>query len=125
MPTPNDVPTIGYGSTGPDIKLGMTWTIDQCEARFASDVDKFARGVDRLLGEASTTGAEFGAMVSLAYNIGLAGFGRSSVLRLHKIGDHKGAARAFGLWNKQAGAALAGLTRRRAAEAGIYLGAVA
>ena len=28
MPTPEDRPTIGYGETGPHIKLGMTWTAD-------------------------------------------------------------------------------------------------
>ena len=45
------------------------------------------------------------------------------MLRLHKAGDWKGAARAFGLWNKQAGKVLPGLVRRRAMEAAMYLSA--
>ena len=38
LPTPNDVPTIGWGATGPDIVLGMTWTQAQCDARFTTDL---------------------------------------------------------------------------------------
>jgi lysozyme len=36
-------------------------------------------------------------------------------------GDYQAAARAFGLWNKAGGKVFAGLTRRRAAEAALYL----
>jgi lysozyme len=42
------------------------------------------------------------------------------VARKHKAGDHAGAAAAFALWNKSKGKVLAGLTRRRAAEAALY-----
>lgn len=130
LPTPNDVPTIGWGSTGPDIHLGMTWTQAQADARFALDVARFADAVEKLLGDAATTQGEFDAMVSLAYNIGIGsadpnkpgGFTRSSVLRLHKAGDKAGAAAAFLMWNKQAGKVLNGLTIRRAAEAAMYRG---
>lgn len=129
MPTPNDKPTIGWGSTGPDIRMGMTWTQAQADARFSADLSRFAAGVEAELGGAPTSQNQFDAMVSLAYNIGLANFAKSSVLTNHKAGHYATAALAFGLWNKQRNRAtgqlevLGGLTKRRAAEAEIYRGA--
>jgi lysozyme len=129
MPTPNDKPTLGWGSTGPDITLGMTWTQAQADQRFASDLAKFAAGVFKAINGAPTSQDQFDAMVSLAYNIGLANFGISSVLTNHRGIHYQTAALAFGLWNKQRDAhgvlvVLNGLTKRRKAEAAIYSGGV-
>lgn len=128
LPTPNDRPTIGWGSTGPDIRLGMTWTQDQADARFDRDLTAFAVGVTHELAGAPTTQAQFDALVSFAYNVGLdddhdgkaEGLGDSTLLRLHKAGDYAGAQAQFARWNKQRGVVLNGLTRRRAAEAALY-----
>ena len=110
----------------------MTWTQAQADARFDRDLARFAAGVERLLRGRPTTQAQFDAMVSFAYNVGLdddgdgiaEGFGDSTLLRLHKAGDFIGAANQFRLWNKQKGVVLAGLTRRRAGEAALYRGEV-
>lgn len=122
MPTADDVPTIGWGSTGPDIHLGMTWTQMQADARFGSDLVRFGKAVDASLGGSPATQPQYDAMTSLAYNIGMANFAKSTVLRKHRAGDHAGAAAAFAMWNKQKGKVLNGLTRRRAAEARMYKG---
>jgi len=123
MPTPNDRPTIGWGMTfypnGRAVKMGETITQAQADGDFELILEDFAGKVRPLAPKA--TPLQFGAMVALAYNIGVARFAKSSVRRLHNAGDHKGAAKAFGMWNKQAGKVLAGLTRRRAAEAALYL----
>lgn len=113
--------TIGWGSTGPDIKPGTVWTRDQCDARFAADLGKFAAKVDELIGEAPTDQSQFDALVSLAYNIGAEALRKSTVLRKHKAGDHAGAAAAFAMWVKNDGKTMRGLVRRRAAEAALYL----
>lgn len=112
--------TIGWGSTGPDIKKGTRWTQEQCDARFEADLAKFSEGVDRLLGGVSTTPHQFDALCSLAYNIGLNALRNSTLLRLHKAGDYKGAARQFLRWNKNDGKVMRGLTRRRLAESDLY-----
>ncbi|WP_260928231.1 lysozyme [Novosphingobium sp. 9] len=112
--------TIGWGSTGPDIVKGTIWTRAQAQARFDAHVAEFVAGVDRLIGTAPTTQNQFDAMVSLAYNIGLTGFGQSTVLRKHKASDYAGAAAAFALWNKAGGRVMQGLVNRRAAEAKVY-----
>jgi lysozyme len=112
--------TIGWGSTGPDIGRGLTWTQEQCDERFARDLVKFENGVSEAIGDAETTQPMFDALVSFAYNVGLAALRTSTLLRKHKAGDHEGAAREFSRWNKNDGAVMRGLTRRRAAEEALY-----
>lgn len=114
--------TIGYGSTGPGIGKGVVWTQKQADDRFASDLAKFSEKVRALLDGSGvpTTQSQFDAMVSLAYNIGVGAFGGSTVLRKHRAGDYAGAQAAFAMWNKNDGKVMAGLTRRRAAEAALY-----
>lgn len=130
MPTPRDRPTIGWGTTGPDVRMGMTWTQAQADARFARDLADFATGVTHLLQGHPTTQAQFDALVSFAYNVGLdddadtlaEGLGDSTLLKKHLAGDYEGAAARFADWNKQKGVVLKGLTRRRAGEAAMYRG---
>lgn len=122
MPTPNDRPTIGYGTTGPDVKMGTVWTREQAEARFAAHFADFSSKVTAILNKAPTTQGQFDAMVSLAYNIGEDGLAESTLMRLHKNGDYAGAADQFARWNKQKGVVLNGLTKRRAVEAKFYKG---
>lgn len=118
--TGGDPWTIGYGHTGPEVKPGLVWTQAQANNAIADDVTHFADGVSKLIGAAPTTDGQFDAMVSLAYNIGLGNFKESTLLRLHKEGDYAGAAGQFIRWNKAAGKVMAGLTRRREAEAKLY-----
>lgn len=122
MPTPNDRPTLGWGSTGPDIKLGMTWTQAQADDRFAADLAKFSAAVVALIDTSRTTQSQFDALVSFAYNCGLEALKTSTLLRMHKAGEYENARLQFARWSKQAGKTLAGLVRRRADEARIYRG---
>ena len=101
--------------------MGLVWTQQDCDARFTTDLDKFADGISRLLtGETSQN--HFDAMLSLAYNIGLGNFGSSTLLRLHNAADFEAVPAQFLRWNLQKGQVLAGLTRRRQGEAAIYQG---
>ena len=116
--------TIGWGTTkdeaGKPIKLGTVWTQERCDARFAADLAVFAERVAKVLGAAPTTQAQFDALVSFAYNVGVEALRTSTLMRLHKEGDYAGAAGQFARWNKNDGKPMAGLTRRRAAEAELY-----
>ena len=121
--TGGDPWTIGYGHTGPDVTPGLTITKDQADLFMAGDLHRFEAGVgDEIMGAATTQG-QFDAMVSLAYNVGMGNFMKSSVLREHIAGDYQAAADAFLLWNKAAGQVMAGLTRRREGEAQVYFDA--
>lgn len=117
---PAGVPTIGYGSTGRDIKLGMVWTIVQADGRLRADVASFSLGVRALLGKIVTSQGELDALVSFAYNCGLGALKGSTLLKKHLKGDKAGAKLEFGKWVKGGGKVLPGLVRRRAAEAALY-----
>ncbi len=120
--TGGDPWTIGWGTTGPDVKPGTVWTRAKADQRFAEHVDKFAAGVSLALGAKGATQHQFDAMAAFAYNVGLANFQSSTLLKKHLQSDYAGAAAQFARWNKAAGKVLPGLTRRRAAEAALYRG---
>lgn len=113
------VPTIARGRTQ-GVKMGDTCTLEEADKWFCEDLTTFADGVRAKLTRPASAN-ELGALTSLAYNIGLGGFARSTVLRKHNEGDYQAAARAFALWNKAGGQVIPGLTARRAREAALYL----
>lgn len=117
--------TIGWGSTRDGlhgfVKRGTVWTQKKCDERFADDLRKrYEPEVIAALGDsiANTSQAQFDALVSFHYNTGA--IHRATLTRKHRAGDHAGAAREFAKWNKAGGRVMAGLTRRRAAEAAMY-----
>ncbi|MEY2942285.1 MAG: hypothetical protein RLY97_299 [Pseudomonadota bacterium] len=112
--------TIGWGSTGKDIKQGLIWTVEQCQERFLTDGQKFVDGVAKAVGSAKTSQNQFDALISLTYNIGLGNLAKSTLLKKHNAGDYAGAGAEFAKWNKAAGKVMDGLSKRRAAEAKLY-----
>jgi lysozyme len=118
--------TIGYGNTfyedGTTVKQGDKITQERADSLFRSIVDKFADQVRAsLINPDRVSDAQFSAMVALAYNIGIGAFRGSTLLRKVNanpcdptIPDE------FPRWNKSGGKVLAGLTRRRKAEAELY-----
>lgn len=117
------VPTIGWGHTE-GVTLGMTISAATADQWFVDDLKAFTSKVARLC-RVIPSEHQLGAMVSLAFNIGIEGFRTSTVLRKHNLGDTMSAARAFGLWNKvtkgKKKVVEPGLTARRAREAAYYL----
>lgn len=111
--------TIGYGTTK-GVKPGMIITAEQAEKMLRDDVAKFESGVSALL-KVPTTQGQFDAMVSLAYNIGLGNFGKSTLLKKHNAKCYQCAAGQFPAWNRAAGKVMNGLTRRRNAERALYM----
>ena len=117
--------TIGYGITaganvGIEPRKGMTITQGEAEKLLWMALTRFANQVSTIITE-KVSNNEFGACVSLAYNIGAKAFANSTLLRKLNAGDHAGAAAEFKRWNKAGGEVLTGLTTRRAAEADLFL----
>jgi lysozyme len=129
--------TIGWGNTfyadGRRVREGDRITQAEADALFPLVLGQFERGVEQLLGASDTSPAEFGALASFAYNVGLdidadriaEGLGDSALLRKHLAGDRAGAAAEFGKWINSAGKPSNGLRRRRAAERLLYLNELA
>ncbi len=111
--------TIGYGHTG-GVKKGDAITQAQAEDLLRKDLIKFEAGVSNAL-TAETTQNQFDAMVSLAYNIGLGNFTKSTLLRKHNARCWQCAAAQFGVWRNAGGKVMNGLIRRRAAERELYM----
>ena len=112
--------TIGWGATGKGIGRGTVWTAAQCDARLEADLARYSAEVSRALGEAPTSQQQFDALVSFHYNTGA--ITRATLTRLHQAGNYDGAAAEFGKWVNAGGRRLAGLVRRREAEAALYRG---
>ena len=119
VPVPGDRVTIGYGFTD-GVRPGDKMTRAEADARLIEELRPYEMAVWQGCTREPNQN-EFDAMVLLCFNIGPAGFRRSTVLRAHNRGDHQAAARAFGLWNKSGGKVYAGLTKRRAEESALYL----
>lgn len=119
--TGGDPWTIGWGTTridGRAVRRGETITQARADALLEQDLAKYADDVAKALGDAPTTQNQFDALVSFHYNTGA--IGRATLTKLHKAGDFAAAKAEFARWNKSGGRVMAGLTRRRAAEAALY-----
>lgn len=119
-------PTIGYGHLlsrvkGEDLSKYPPITKDEAYALKLKDLDIIANGVSRCL-KVPVTDNQFGALVSLAFNIGVGNLQASTLLRKLNRGDSLDEVAAeFVKWNKAGGKIYAGLTKRRIAERNLFL----
>jgi lysozyme len=110
--------TIGYGHTG-GVKKGdvcteeeaLDWLRDDCGAAEACITAHVL---------VELTQSQYDALVSFIFNVGCGNFKGSTLCKLINAGDMDSAAEQFVRWNKAAGKVLAGLTRRREAEATMF-----
>lgn len=125
---PAGVLTIGYGHTSaagrPEVRYGMSITRAEAEAILERDVQKFTNQLMPLLKRRPTQG-QLDGMVSLAFNIGLGAFKKSTCLRRFNAGNIMGAAEALTWFNKATvngvKKTLSGLVNRREQERAIFL----
>lgn len=120
-----NVPTIGFGNTyypnGTKVKL----TDKPITKEYANDIfkvvaDKFATNVIKLV-KSNISENQLNALTAFAYNVGLANFGKSTLLKLVNANPNDlNITKEFLKWNKAGGKPLNGLTRRRVAEAALY-----
>jgi lysozyme len=110
------VPTVCFGETR-GVHLGDVYTVEQCKTMLGDALVEFESGLRTCLGRPdSIPDKSYVAMLSLAYNIGIGAFCKSSVTRLVNAGDLRGACNAFPLFNKAGGRVVQGLVNRRAEE---------
>ena len=122
---PAKIPTIGYGNTfysdGRKVKLGEQ--ISKSDALELLEIVANKDFADKIFPSiiVPVTQNQFDAMVSLAYNIGVGNFLKSTLLKKVNAGDFIGASEEFLKWNKSGGKPLSGLTRRRKRERELFL----
>ncbi|WP_186195664.1 lysozyme [Burkholderia gladioli] len=129
--------TCGWGSTGPDVREGTTWTQATADARHDANLEQAAELVDRAV-TVVLAPHEKAAMVSIMNNVGpgrarragdpgrdgivvLTSGAPSTLLRMLNAGARPAAADQFLVWNRAGGVVSDGLKRRRAAERELFL----
>lgn len=122
---PAGIWTIAFGATtfnGKRITEGLVITKEQAYEQLERDLAVFENGVERLVSKPINQD-QFDALVSFSFNLGLGSLSRSSVLRKVNADPSDPTIRdSFAMWNKAGGKVLAGLVKRRKAEADWYFG---
>lgn len=112
---PVGVATKCYGDTN-DVVVGRTYSRDECLQSLEGQLIAHASAVLTCTPALKDHPHQLAAAVSLAYNIGVDAYCKSTVARRFNAGDFSGACLAFGMWTKAKGRELPGLVRRRADE---------
>ena len=116
---PAGVATIGYGSTGPHVKLGHTITRTQAELLLKLDLLRFESAIARLV-TVPLNQNQADALISFAFNVGIGALEKSTLLRKLNDGDYNAVPSQLQRWNKAGGKVLPGLVRRRLAEGELF-----
>ena len=119
VPVPGDRWTIGFGSTfrddGKPVQMGDTINPVKALQRSLAHLQKDEAGIKGCV-TVPLYQSEYDAYLSLAYNIGVPAFCKSTLVKKLNAGDYSGACREVLKWDKFRGAPLRGLTIRRKKE---------
>ena len=116
--------TIGYGNTfyadGSKVKQGDSISHAEAEKLLRKVLDQFADQVTDEI-RVQLTDCQFGALVSFTYNVGIAAFRRSTLLRkVNADPEDQDIRLEFTKWVRAGGKTLGGLVKRRKEEADLY-----
>ncbi|KPU83690.1 hypothetical protein JI58_07895 [Marinosulfonomonas sp. PRT-SC04] len=111
--------TVCYGETK-GVKAGDKYTKRECDAMFTVEIASYRAGLRGYFTAETkavrlTTPREV-AYVSLAYNVGVRGAGKSTATRRLNAGRIAAGCDALTWWNKAGGRVIRGLVRRRSGE---------
>jgi lysozyme len=111
--------TNGYGNTH-GVVPGSMITEEQAVADLQSNIQSSVNDVNQLVTVPLTQG-EFDALVDFDFNLGRGNLAHSTLLVDLNAGNFAAAADQFQAWDKCDGAVMAGLLRRRQAEASEFV----
>ena len=110
--------TIGYGHTK-GVYDGMTITQEEAEQMLLTELEEYEGYVEKYV-TVPLTQNQFDALVVWVYNLGPTNFRNSTLLKELNSGNYTAAGKEITRWNKAGGKVLAGLVRRREAEAKLF-----
>lgn len=119
------VPTVGYGTTRYPNLVRVTMSDPDCTdaeavAWLYHELEKAERVVIKYC-KPFLNGKQRAALASFVYNLGSGAFKASTLRRRINSGDWDDVPYQLSRWNKGGGRVLRGLTRRRKAEANLWL----
>lgn len=118
---PAGVWTIGYGHTK-DVEEGEKWSQDKADFMLFRELEEEYEQYVNDYVHVPLNQQQFDALVSWTYNLGPANLKKSTLLRKLNNGEYQEVPNQIKRWNKANGEVLAGLVRRREAEALLFEG---
>ena len=110
--------TIGYGHTK-GVLEGMTITQEGAEQLLQTELEEYEGYIEKYV-TVPLTQNQFDALVVWVYNLGPTNFRNSTLLKELNAGNYNAAGQEITRWNKAGGKVLAGLVKRREAEAQLF-----
>ena len=110
--------TIGYGHTK-GVYNGMTITQEEAEQMLLTELEEYEGYIENMV-TVPLTQNQFDALVVWIYNLGPTNFKNSTLLKELNAGNYNAAGQEITRWNKAGGKVLAGLVKRREAEAELF-----
>jgi len=116
--------TIGYGHTAtagePKPRAGMVITAAEAESILLKDLTQYEAAVENNV-KVKLNDNQFAALVSFVYNIPLASFKKSTLLKKLNSGNYDAVPTELMKWTKAGGKKLQGLVNRRRAEGYLWM----
>ena len=126
MPT-KPTPTACYGHTA-TAKVGTKRSVEECNALLKADLGTIYGPAVLAAVKVPITQGQLDAMTDFAYNVGIANFRKSTLLRKLNAGDYAGAGAEFNKWAFVGGKdcrikanKCGGIPKRRAWETSVFL----
>lgn len=118
---PVGVVTIGFGTTGPGIHMGLVITEEQAESYLEDTVDKLSSQIHSMV-QVKITNNQLCALIDFSYNLGIRALYHSTLLsELNRGARDIVVSEQFLRWTHAGGTVLEGLVLRRQAEAKLFL----
>lgn len=111
---PVGILTACTGHVSPELKMGQTFTAEQCRQLLLKDIDKHAVALNCI--HSPLNEGQKVAFLSLAFNIGNAAFCNSTLVKMANSGNMAAACAQLSRWVYAKGQMLPGLVKRRKAE---------
>ena len=112
---PAQILTMCVGHVDNTLRLGQTFTDEQCLETLVKDITKHDK---QLMGvvKVEMNPYEHAAYLSFVFNVGIVNFSKSTMLGKLNAGNHAGACSEYIKWKYAGGKVLKGLERRREME---------
>ncbi len=110
---------IGDGKSLPE-SWNRTFTTEEIDGLLKRDLNRFERGILKMLPNVRLRQCEFDCLVSFAFNLGLGTFQRSTLRQALLRGDKEAAIESLLKYCRAGGRVLKGLQLRREAEAKMF-----
>lgn len=119
---PVQLPTVCVGRMDKKLKLGQTFTLDECMDMLAKDWKKHQAQLDKVVKVPYKSEWQQQALTDFTFNLGIGNVQSSTLLKLLNQGKHVEACKQLTRWVKAGGKTLAGLVKRRNKEMPFCMG---